>query len=167
MRHCFTTLRSCKMTVPAFSKSVRMIRLKLLRSFTRNSCLHIREPMPVCFLLPLPGKSAKTCAACSSTASAAALQMKFCRVKAGNRVGPPAIQTINRLPITMRSFRPDRALTICGTSRNSPQKFMRRLSAVFSVSSIRRRSIRKLLLSPKSAASSFSPTSVFSCRRAI
>lgn len=54
-----------------------------------------------------------------------------------------------------------------GTSRNSPQKFMRRLSAVFSVSSIRRRSIRKLLLSPKSAASSFSPTSVFSCRRAI
>lgn len=26
---------------------------------------------------------------------------------------PPAIQTINRLPITMRSFRPDRALTIC------------------------------------------------------
>ena len=83
------------------------------------------------------------------------------------RLVPPAIQTINRLPITMRSFRPDRALTICGTSRNSPQKFMRRLSAVFSVSSIRRRSIRKLLLSPKSAASSFSPTSVFSCRRAI
>ena len=118
-------------------------------------------------LLPLPGKSAKTCAACSSTASAAALQMKFCRVKAGKRLVPPAIQTINRLPITMRSFRPDRALTICGTSRNSPQKFMRRLSAVFSVSSIRRRSIRKLLLSPKSAASSFSPTSVFSCRRAI
>ena len=83
------------------------------------------------------------------------------------KIGSPAIQTINRLPITMRSFRPDRALTICGTSRNSPQKFMRRLSAVFSVSSIRRRSIRKLLLSPKSAASSFSPTSVFSCRRAI
>ena len=107
------------------------------------------------------GKSAKTCAACSSTASAAALQMKFCRVKAGKRLVPPAIQTINRLPITMRSFRPDRALTICGTSRNSPQKFMRRLSAVFSVSSIRRRSIRKLLLSPKSAASSFSPTSVY------
>lgn len=26
MRHCFTTLRSCKMTVPAFSKSVRMKR---------------------------------------------------------------------------------------------------------------------------------------------
>lgn len=26
MRHCFTTLRSCKTTVPAFSKSVRMKR---------------------------------------------------------------------------------------------------------------------------------------------
>ena len=141
--------------------------LKVVQELYEKKLLPIREPMPVCFLLPLPGKSAKTCAACSSTVSAAALQMKFRRVKAGKRLVPPAIQTINRLPITMRSFRPDRALTICGTSRNSPQKFMRQLSAVFSVSSIRRRSIRKLLLSPKSAASSFSPTSAFSCRRAI
>lgn len=59
------------------------------------------------------------------------------------KIGPPVIRMINRSLTTTQSFRPDRALAICGIFRSFPPKYTKRLSAVFLASSIRRPSIRR------------------------
>lgn len=56
---------------------------------------------------------------------------------------PPVIRMINRSLTTTQSFRPDRALAICGIFRSFPPKYTKRLSAVFLASSIRRPFIRR------------------------
>lgn len=120
--------------------------LKVVQELYEKKLVTYPRTDAVCFLLPLQRKSARTCAACSSTTSAAVLRMKFYRARAGKRSVPPVIRMINRSLTTTQSFRPDRALAICGIFRSFPPKYTKRLSAVFLASSIHRPSIRRSCL---------------------
>ena len=71
-----------------------------------------QERMPVCFPQPLRKKSGKISVACRNTNRLHSMRSILCN-RADTRVLPnPNMSMINRLPTTMRSFRPDRDLGI-------------------------------------------------------